>query len=394
MNLSRLLGSPPRLSPMTFGREPILHRFWGGGILAALAGFSLGGLLWLQLTGFMPPAQEFDALRTLHARLQLLLFAGSFILGFALQAGPHVMGSPPPPSRAVLRLLFPLWGGFLLSLIPDPWPASLGNALISLAFLLGFRLLWTMARQAPSERRPAIAWPLAASALPLALAPWLPLQESAVALAILLTGPATTILAASQQLIANVLGGRRMIGWAGWSLFVLLVTGWASAAAAAAGLLPWSGAILPWIAAPLLLNLHSQLYTVAFSAFGDPVVPTLHIGLSAFPMAGVLLLWHGDTALDPALHLIGIGAVATLILGIVTRVSSFFSGGYALPTLLTRFLLWLWLGVALLRTAIPMGVVDTAWVPVALVLAALVLLPWSIGVARRLTRLPWPAPKP
>ncbi|MBF0321924.1 MAG: hypothetical protein HQL62_03090, partial [Magnetococcales bacterium] len=94
--------SPPP-APQKITREPVAHRFWGSGLIALAGGFSLGIILWCQQWGLLPWTPLYPELRHLHGRMQLILFAGSYILGFALQAGPHVIGGTPPPSPSLLR---------------------------------------------------------------------------------------------------------------------------------------------------------------------------------------------------------------------------------------------------------------------------------------------------
>lgn len=66
----------------------------------------------------------------LHAHVQLIGFAGLFILGVALQAVPRIFGVAPPSRKVVLTVLFGIGGGALLHAVGQPLaPWAIGRLL-------------------------------------------------------------------------------------------------------------------------------------------------------------------------------------------------------------------------------------------------------------------------
>jgi uncharacterized protein involved in response to NO len=68
----------------------------------------------------------------LHAHVQLLGFAGLFILGVALHALPRILGAAPPSRRVLLTVLVGVGGGALLRAIGQPLAPWAAGRLVSL----------------------------------------------------------------------------------------------------------------------------------------------------------------------------------------------------------------------------------------------------------------------
>ncbi|MBF0153780.1 MAG: NnrS family protein [Magnetococcales bacterium] len=374
---------PPPPTPIT--REPVAHRFWGGGLLAMVVGFALGIHLWGQQWGLFSWTNAYPDLRLLHGRVQFILFVGSFILGFALQAGPHVIGGTPPPSRSVLPLLFPLWFGFLLGMIPDPAVQFVGNILISIVFFKSSVALAGVVRTADPQRALPVGIPLVIGVAAFGALPWLPLGEPGWALAALLTGPVSCILAVVQHLVANILGGHRPSGRPAHLFTMAWFVAWLAAWGSAWVWIPWSWTGLLWTVITLWLIVAVRLFPVLRGRPVESIGVALVAGLLSLPLAGVLLFFVGTPALDAALHLVATGMVVTLILGVTARVAGFFSGGLVMHDRLLSLLLVAWMGVVLVRSAVPLGILSGEfWVPGASLLAASVLVFWVVRVSGRL----------
>ncbi|MBF0160821.1 MAG: NnrS family protein, partial [Magnetococcales bacterium] len=378
----------PPLSPMTFSRLPVVHRFWLGGIAGALFGFALGFLLWAWQQGELPATPLYPQVKLWHARTQILLFLGSFLLGFALQSGPHVVGGPPPPSRALLRLLPLLWLGFGVSLIPHDGLTGVGNLLISGACLIAAWLLLRITLQGDPLRRLPRGIPLALSLLPLAIAPWLPLEQAETALWVLWCGPVTTALVAAQQLIHNVLGGRLLHGRVAHLFAAALLSAWLlSTLAAFADASYWPWAALAWLAVLTTLILGSHFVQAVWRFGWASISLTLLLGL-ATALVCALGLTQPGLPLDAVLHLLGAGTMTSLILGVVARVARFFSGASVLSDRLLSLLLLLWNLVVLSRIATALGwPLPEPGLRISIASGALLLTLWSFRVALRLWQI-------
>lgn len=379
----------PPLVPMTFTRLPVVHRFWAGGLLAAVAGFSLGFLLWLWHQGVFQAPSEYLELRTWHARIQILMFAGSFLLGFALQSGPHVVGGQPPPSRLLLLLLPLLWIGFFLTFVPNIWIVILGNVSISAAYGGAAYFLLRITLKGDPLRRLSRGMPLAASFVPLAMAPWLTLESADVALLVLWCGPITSVLVASQQLIQNVLGGTLLQGRIAPAFAATLLLAWFfSGVAVFTAWGSWSFAGMAWMVAIGTMAIGTGFVRAARCSGFSAINVTLILGLaSAFSCAILLLIQGENLPLDVAVHLLGTGALSLLIFGVVARVVRFFSGNAVLNDRLVVYLLLVWWAVAVTRTVASLGWVSTNWVQAMSVAGFLIVMLWSFLVGLRLLQI-------
>lgn len=365
------IGPTPPLTPMIFTRVPIMPRFWGGGAAALAVGIAIGLLLWGWREGHPPPfTTDYVFWLEWHPRLLLILFVGSFVLGFALQAGPHVVGGAPPDSRLVLTLAPTLWAGVALGTIPLPGMATLGNLLIAASFAMGAWLLAKMTWQGDPTRRLGIGLPLAGGVATMAALPYSPLTDPSVVTALLWSGPVTVILAAGQQLLANVMGGRRLLAPLALPFLALLTLAWGSALAAASGSLDWRLAILPWLALLLYYLIATRSLTAIVQSGFSSLSLAIGGGLFSALASGVWVALDGPQ--DGTVHLLAAGCVTTLILAVAARVVSFFSAGYLLPDRALAWLLTAWLLVAWMRALTP----HSGMVPGVIALAVVILLLW------------------
>ncbi|MBF0098446.1 MAG: NnrS family protein [Magnetococcales bacterium] len=376
--LRTLLPPDPPLTGMLFSRRPIVQRFWLTGLLAAWAGLALGVWLWSSQQGLLALPPAWDTLKLWHARLQLELFIGSFLLGFALQSGPHVIGGKAPAPIPLLRLLALLQLGFLLSLPFSPaWPAWIGQSMVSAAYLGACYFLAHITRTGDRQRMLTRGIPLTASFLPLAVAPWLPLEEPQTALWILWCGPVTSALVAAQQLIQNVLGGTLIRPQQVRPFAALLIAAWSlTTLAAFAAPMLWPAAALAWLALLLFTAQATRLLQSAWRFGFSAIQLTLLLGFGSATAAALLSLL--PTPPDAAVHLLGAGMFTLLILGVAARVVSFFSGIPALNDRLLCYLLLLWSSIALARVSTPFGWHPPEPLLLTLILAALLLFAfWS-----------------
>lgn len=96
--------------------------------LAVTLGVSMGGwALWRMAfaTGTVLPSHL-----QVHSHVQLVGFAGLFILGVALQAVPRILGVAPASRQPILTVLFGIGGGALLRAVGQPLaPWAIGRLL-------------------------------------------------------------------------------------------------------------------------------------------------------------------------------------------------------------------------------------------------------------------------
>lgn len=382
-----IVPADPPFSPMKFTRMPVVHRFWYGGVLAALAGFAMGFGLWMWQHGLLDWEGNYFLGRLWHARIQIEGFVGSFLLGFALQSGPHITGGRPPPSDKLLELFHLLWMGLVLTFAPFDWLALLGGALVSLAYgRAGYFLLRVTLEGNPQLRIPR-GLPLAGGMTLMAAAPWLELDDAGSALFILWCGPVTMALVAAQQLINNVVGGRVLKEGMGLLFALFLALAWlVSAISAFTSLALWPLAGIFWLATLTTLVAGTDFVRVSWRFGWASINLTLWLGL-LHALGCALLLMQEELPLDMAVHLLGAGALTTLILGVTARVAGFFSAGAVLPDRMISALVASWSVVALFRIVSPVLAMPEAWILWMSVLGAFLLLVWGGRTGYRLTRI-------
>ncbi|MBF0125738.1 MAG: NnrS family protein [Magnetococcales bacterium] len=378
----------PPFTPMNFTRIPIVQRFWYGGLGAGAPGFLLGFGLWMWQHGFMiVEGDSYYLLKLWHARLQIEGFVGAFLLGFALQSGPHITGGKPPGSQGLLILFHLLWPGLLLSLAPDPRVAMLGGVLVSAAYGgAGYALLRVSLAGNPRLRVPR-GLPLTAGITLMAAAPWLELDDPEVALFLLWCGPVTMALVAAQQLINNVLGGRILQGRMGQLFVVLLALSWlASGSAAFAGWGSWRMAGACWLGTLSVLLVGTDFPRMVWRMGWTAITVTLGSGF-AFAFGSGWVMLQRDALPDSALHLLAAGMLTTLILGVSARVTGFFSAGAVLPDRVVSYLVILWGVVALTRALSPVLPMEEIWTVWMSILGGLLLLLWGVRTGYRLSQI-------
>ncbi|MBF0296457.1 MAG: NnrS family protein [Magnetococcales bacterium] len=377
----------PPFTPMNFTRVPIVHRFWYGGLAAGLAGFFLGFGLWLWQHGQLGIAGDYFFFKLMHARIQIEGFVGSFLLGFALQSGPHVTGGKPPPSELLVKLLYLLWAGLALTFLPVSWLAVVGNVLVSGAYGgAGYLLLRVTLAGNPALRMPR-GLPLALGMGLMALTPWLQLDDPGVALFVLWCGPVTVALVAAQQLIQNVVGGRFLQKGTALAFALALLVAWlVSGGAAFAGWGSWRLAGVAWLVVLAILLMGTDYPRAAWRFGWAAIQLTLTLGF-AYALGTALLLSAHGAMLDSAVHLLAAGMLTTLILGVTVRVAGFFSAGAVLPDRATAILLVVWGMVALVRVFSPVWPMEESRIVWVSVLGGLVLLLWGGRTAYRLSRI-------
>ncbi|MBF0417067.1 MAG: NnrS family protein [Magnetococcales bacterium] len=374
-------------APMTFTRQPVVHRFWLGGLVLAFVGFFFGFFLWMWQHDQLPIQGDFFLIRLWHARVQIEGFLGSFLMGFALQSGPHITGGKPPPSSSLLKLPFLLWIGLFLSLFSLEWLALIGMVLISMAYGGAGYFLWQVTRQGNPRFQIPRGYPLAAGMALMAAAPWLSLDDPNEALFLLWCGPVTMAMVAGQQLIQNVLGGRLLQDRPARLLVITLALAWLFTALA--GLTPleiWPMAGAAWLIT-LFLFLHgTHFFAAAWRNGLSSINVTLTLGFLHVLMAAGWLV-TGEGTPDVAVHLLGVGSLTTLIIGVTVRVAGFFSAGAVMGDRVALWLLLLWAGVAWMRSFFPVWAMPerlTLWVSLA---GALILGFWGMRTAGRLMKI-------
>ena len=380
--------SPP-FPAMKFTRQPVLHLFWGGGLVGLAVGFLVGFLLWLWQMGLLEIPENYLLLKHLHARVQILGFLGSFLLGFALQAGPNVVGGIPPSSKLLIKFMPLLWSGIPLTLLPFPMAALLGNLLISLAFAGPAFLLLRVTLAGNAQLRITRGLPLAAVFALLAIAPWLNLEEPQVALFILWCGPVTAAMVAAQQLISNVMKGAVLQGGKGWVFVFTLGLAWFLTGMAAfweSGY--WSPAGLAWFSTLLILVWGTGFAPIALG-FGFVAINVTLILAMAGAMSAAIMMMIGaeNIQLDAVVHLLGAGVLTLLVIGVASRVAGFFSGFAVLADRTVVYILLLWTLVAAARVATSMAWLPMTWVPWAVFLGGVLLIVWGASLAKRLGQI-------
>ncbi|MBF0611716.1 MAG: hypothetical protein G8345_02715 [Magnetococcales bacterium] len=385
--LASLFPPEPPLAPMNFTRQPVMPRYWGGGLVALLVGFALGFLLWLQQQGHLAPWESYTDWRILHGRVQIFLFTGSFLLGFALQAGPHVVAGSPPPSATALALIYPLWLGFFLTLVPFEPLSWLGNGAISATYLMAAWLFFQIARGGDTTRLAGIGLPMALGFFFLALGAWFPVGETSHALWVIWCGPLAIVFGASQQLLANVMGGQRLVGWQGKVFLGMLLLSCLLSFLAAyqPELTLWMG--MSWLVVWFWFVLHTRALLVMKQQGFNSLAVALASGFFFVLLACLVLISQKTAGLDMAVHLLGAGTLTVLILGVAARVASFFSAGRLFHDRLLALLLLAWDGVALARSlGWPLSLVMTH-------LGGVLLAWWSIRFFMRLHAISLLVPK-
>ncbi|MBF0454929.1 MAG: NnrS family protein [Magnetococcales bacterium] len=387
--IEKIIPSDPPMPPMNLTREPIVNRFWSTGLVGLFLGFLLGFMLWLWQQGIVEAPDNYFSLKSAHARLQILFFAGSFLLGFALQAGPHVIGGPPPPSKKILAYLPFLWVGTGLSLTSDPGLVFVGKLMVSASFAGPATLLLGITLKGLDQFRIPRGIPLASSFGMLSIAPWLTLDDPDVALFVIWCGPVTAALVAAQQLTNNVLGGKLLQGVEAKFFAAALYMAWLTTAAAAfleSG--SWTLSGLFWLAVLAIQVRGTNFLSAALNYRFSGIQVTLLLAFAGVAASALMPILAGeDFMTDSAVHLLGAGVITLLVLGVAARVAGFFSGKAVMPDRGIIYILFGWSLLAIVRTLTPLGWGSPGWILGTLHLGLLILLLWSIPMANRLNKI-------
>jgi len=320
-----------KISSMQRTRIPVFHRFWGAAILAGLLiGFPLGSWVWSVLNGIIGNANLYGELRDIHLTVQVFVFFGLFVAGFALQSGAHVLGGSPPKSEQVIWIYPLILLGVLLRCIPSGNVQVAGNVLITAGNLW---LLFVMLRTAlggDKTRLVPIASLFVIGFLVLAAAPWLDISQASQGFFVIWSGIFLIVLGAGQQLIANVLSAKRFKP-VGGMLFALT----ALASVVALGLTVFTGLDLPQLTGILMaltvisyVGLLGVIPALIKTGFTSLVIGFAFNFFWALTIAFALIF--ADPAWDAILHILALGSITTMIIAVGARVLGFFSGKAAL----------------------------------------------------------------
>lgn len=331
-------------------RIPVFHRFWGAAILAALLiGFPLGSWVWSVLNGVVDNVRFYEELRSIHLTVQVFVFFGLFVAGFALQSGAHVLGGSPPKSEQVIWIYPLILSGVLLRCIPSANVQIAGNIIITAGNLW---LLFVMLRTAlggDKTRLVPIASLFVVGFIVLAAAPWLDISDAPKAFFVLWSGVFLIVLAAGQQLIANVLNAKRF-NQMGGAIFAIT----ALASVTVLGITVFTEANLSQVAGILM-----ALTVISYIAFLGVIPALIKTGFTSLVTALIFnLLWaliiafslvFADPAWDAIVHILALGSITTMIIAVAARVLGFFSGKVALSEGALTILICGWQLVPLFR---------------------------------------------
>jgi hypothetical protein len=151
----------PLGAPMAHSRNLFPTFVFTAVTLAVTLGVSMGG--WAIWRMAFATGTVLASHLQVHAHIQLVGFAGLFILGVALQAVPRIFGVAPPSRPVLLAVLFGVGGGALLRAIGQPLaPWAIGRLLSLLSGALELAGVFAFAGWALPvfARRSAAADPL------------------------------------------------------------------------------------------------------------------------------------------------------------------------------------------------------------------------------------------
>jgi uncharacterized protein involved in response to NO len=338
--------------------------FFGGAAWAALA-----VVLWLpMLTGVVALPSAFDPLAW-HRHEMLFGFVGAVITGFLLTAIPNWTGRLPI-AGAPLAALAGLWLSARLSVLFSAKVGPLFAAMLDVGFYLV--LAGLAGREVLAARNRNL--PVVGIVLMLGVANAV---DHAAASRLIEFGDAGVRAAiALVVLLISLIGGRIVPSFTrNWMTrqgisdrlptqpgrFDLGVIG-----ATALAMLAWLVAPEAFVAGVLLIGA-GLLQAARLARWGglrtirDPLVIILHVGYAWIPV-GLLLL--GLSIIEPgiprsaAIHALTTGAIATMILAVMTRATLGHTGRELSANAPTALLYWLVTFAALLRVIAALG-----WVP-------------------------------
>ncbi len=349
-----------------------LHLLFAGGALTAAlaAGFSLGILLALARTGVSDLGERWPALAQAHGHAQLAGWAGLFVMGMAYRLLPRFAGVPPVPFVPALVSLAATASGLAIRVLGQPLAtgqvgalAIRASAALELAGAVVFAaLLLPALRQGLTQGRPfaphlaaAVAWLVAVKALGMA---WTPAAGPGPLLvpfdrqqllhdAMLLGFVLSAVVGVSLRTVVIFFGRPQPRPPAVWGLWLPLHLGLALHAAAAAWTTyrPWEGAAraeaaglllagLGLAGAALLVGPWRPPHRLRDAARGAGLL--VQVAVAWLGLGGLLLSAVGAMAVadggpvpharvDAARHLLAVGAVTTMILGMAYLVMPAFA---------------------------------------------------------------------
>lgn len=350
MSLLKRKESTYKISSMKRTRIPVFHRFWGAAMLAAFfIGFPFGSWIWAVLNGLVDNMSLYDEIRMAHMTIQVFVFFGLFVAGFALQSGAHVLGGSPPKSEQVIWIYPLILLGVVLRIIPAANVQVIGNAIITAGNLWLLVVMVLTALGGNRERLVPIGSLFLVGFLVLSAAPWLDLGKPAQAFFVLWSGVFMIVLAAGQQLIANVLGAKRFNQMQG-SFFAAA----SLASVVTMGLTVFAGINLMQVTGVLMV-----LSVILYLAFLGIIPALIATGFTSLVMAFVFNFFWAlvvscslvfiDPNWDFILHLLALGSITTMVIAVGARVLGFFSGRVALSEGALTALVIVWQIVPLFR---------------------------------------------
>jgi len=350
MGLFKRKESTYQISSMKRTRIPVFHRFWGAAMLVALfIGFPFGSWIWAVLNGLVDSASFYEEFRTIHLTVQVFVFFGLYVAGFALQSGAHVLGGSPPKSEQVIWIYPLILLGVLLRVTPVANFQIAGNVIITAGNLWLLYVMVVTALGGNKERLIPIGSLFFIGFAVLAAAPWLDLNQPSQSFFVLWSGVFIIVLAAGQQLIANVLGAKRFNKFQG-VLFALT----ALASVVTMGLTVFAGMNLAQVTGVLMV-----LAIILYISFLGIIPALIETGFTSLVMAFVFNFFWAlvvacslifvDPNWDFILHLLALGSITTMVIAVGARVLGFFSGKAAFSDGGLTLMVMVWQLVPLIR---------------------------------------------
>ncbi len=350
MSIFNRKSSSYEISSMKRTRIPVFHRYWGASILFSVGlGFPIGVWLWLQLNGLVPFQTQYQDFKIIHIYVQIFIFLGLFVGGFSMQSAAHVLGGDPPRSELVIWIYPLIILGVFLKIADVGITGVIGQTVISLGFFLLTITMLKIAMGGDEDRRIPIALPFILGYSILALAPWLDLTNPAQSFFVLWVGAYSIILAAGQQLIANVLEGKRFGRNGSWIFAISLI---ATAIAIKLEVFDNSGLYLLTGSLMIISILIYMLLLDLIPAMIKTGPTSLVLGFLfsvIWAISASLTLIIKGPMWDSILHQLVLGTITTMIIAVGTRVLGFFSGKVPMSETTLTLLIIGWQLVPFLR---------------------------------------------
>ncbi len=371
--VSRLIGST------------LADKFFLAGASAGIVGIAWAGVqLWLSLNGRLPITPAYADLRRMHVLVQIYLFFGMFVLGFAAQAGPRLVGSPRAPSAMTLLWIPMLAAGVLAwQLAPGSWA---GPSIVSAVFWSALCYAANVHLNGDPLLRKTTGRFILCGLTAFAISPFLALETAAGALVVYWTGLATLIMGTGQQFISAFLGGRRCSELEASCVLALIVF-------TACGLVLGAEWDTPYayhttglgvVACVGFYVFSTRLDRARHTARHDALALAFLLGYGWAAVGGALLTMHGAAATDRVVHLWATGWATPVIFAVSGQIMGFMSGRNI--TKAPRFVaaIWCWQLVPIGRSVLSVESVPAS--PWAAGISAVVVLSywcWELFAAER-----------